>query len=372
MATAVAKDVKPVAKEKKKVDVGQISQWRLMVRRFKQSKLAVFGLIALAIMYLLAAFADFLSPNHYDQIDSNYQWAAPTEWTFANGGLAVYGVTATLDQEKFEWVYTTDYSVTYPVKFFIHSYPYKLLGFIPTDVHLFGVDQPAKIYLWGADRQGRDIFARVLHGGRVSLTVGLLGVGIAVVLGSILGTASGYFGGAIDNIMQRVIELIQSIPTIPLWAALAAALPNDLPVVRRYLFITIILSLITWTGLARQVRGKVLSYRSADYTAAALAAGSSHWRIILTHMVPNALSHIIVVAALAIPGTILGETALSFLGLGMLPPAVSWGVLLRDAQQVQVVTTYPWLMIPGVAVVFAVLCFQFLGDGMRDAVDPYG
>ncbi len=371
MATVAVENARKGAKEKK-VDIGQIPQWRLMVRRFKQSKLAIFGLLALIVMYLTAALSDFISPNHYDQLNSDYQFGAPTELTFANGGLAMYGVESVLDQEKFEWTFKTDYSTTIPVKFFHRSYPYQLFGLIPTNVHLFGVDEPARLYLWGADRQGRDLFARVLEGGRVSLTIGLVGVALATVLGSILGTASGYFGGAIDNIMQRIIELIQSIPTLPLWLALAAALPNDISVAQRYLLITIVLSLVNWTGLARQVRGKVLSYRTADYTSAALAAGSSHGRIILSHMIPNSFSHIIVVSALAVPGTILGETSLSFLGLGMLPPAVSWGVLLRDAQQIQVVTTYPWLLIPGAAVVFAVICFLFLGDGLRDAVDPYG
>jgi peptide/nickel transport system permease protein len=371
MATVAAENARKGAKEKK-VDIGQIPQWRLMVRRFKQSKLAIFGLFALIVMYLMAALSDFIAPNHYDQLNSDFQFGAPTQLAFANGGLVVYGVESVLDQEKFEWTFTTDYDTSYPVQFFHRGYPYQLFGLIPTNIHLFGVDEPAKIYLWGADRQGRDLFARVLQGGRVSLTIGLVGVAVATVLGAILGTASGYFGGAIDNIMQRIIELIQSVPTLPLWLALAAALPRDMTVAQRYLMITIVLSLVNWTGLARQVRGKVLSYRSADYTSAALSAGSSHARIITTHMVPNSLSHIIVVSALAIPGTILGETSLSFLGLGMLPPAVSWGVLLRDAQQIQVVTTYPWLLIPGAAVVFAVICFLFLGDGLRDAVDPYG
>jgi peptide/nickel transport system permease protein len=372
MATAVAEDLKRVSKKKKQVDIGQIPQWRLMVRRFMQSKLSVAGGIVLIIMYLMAIFADFLSPNFYDDIDTNNAWAKPTSISFAGGGPGVCSLTQTLDEKTFTWVYTEDCSTVTPIKFFIHGYSYMLLGIIPTDLHLFGVDPPAKLYLWGADRQGRDLFARTLIGARVSLTVGLVGVAIAVVLGSFLGTVSGYFGGIVDNLMQRTIELIQTFPTLPLWLALAAALPRDLPVVQRFFFISIVLSLVSWTGLARQVRGKVLGYRSADYTAAALTAGSSHGRIIASHMVPNAISHIIVVAALAVPITILGETSLSFLGVGMLPPAVSWGVLLRDAQQVQVVTTYPWLMIPGLAVVLAVLCFNFLGDGLRDAVDPYG
>jgi len=372
MATAVAEDLKRVSKKKKNTDIGQIPQWRLMVRRFMQSKLSVAGGIVLIIMYLMAIFADFLAPNNYDDIDTNNSWSAPTNVSFAGGGPGVCALKQTLDEKTFTWVYTQDCSTVTPIRFFVHGYTHSLLGLIPTDMHLFGVEAPAKLYLWGADRQGRDLFARTLIGSRVSLTVGLVGVAIAVILGSFLGTVSGYFGGVVDNLMQRTIELIQTFPTLPLWLALAAALPRDLPVVQRFFFISIVLSLVSWTGLARQVRGKVLGYRSADYTAAALSAGSSHGRIIATHMVPNAISHIIVVAALAVPITILGETSLSFLGVGMLPPAVSWGVLLRDAQQVQVVTTYPWLMIPGLAVVVAVLCFNFLGDGLRDAVDPYG
>jgi peptide/nickel transport system permease protein len=215
------------------------------------------------------------------------------------------------------------------------------------------------------------MLSRMIDGSRISLTIGLLGVGIAVLIGSILGTASGYLGGVADNLIQRFIELLMSMPTLPLWAAFAAALPQDMSVAQRYFWITIVLSFIQWTSLARQVRGKVMAYRTLDYTLAARLAGSSDMRIILTHMLPNAVSHIIVVAALAIPAAILGETALSFLGLGMLPPAVSWGVLLRDAQQLQVVEQHVWMLIPALAVIVAVTCFQFLGDGLRDAADPY-
>ncbi len=367
---AVAQELKKPAK--KKEDVGQVSQWALMYRRFKQSKLSVWGGIFLIIMYLMAAFAGFLSPYPYNLIDSNNKWKSPTQIIFVNGRPSVCGITQTVNAETFTFEYARDCSQAAPIKFFTRGYTYSVLGLFNSNLHLFGVDEPNKLYIWGADNQGRDLFARVLQGARVSMTVGLVGVGLATILGSVLGTASGYFGGAIDNLMQRVIELISSIPTLPLWAALAAALPYNISVTKRFFFITLVLSLIVWTGLARQVRGKVMSYRAADYTSAARAAGSSHLRIIMTHMLPNAISHIIVVAALAIPATILGETGLSFLGLGMLPPAVSWGVLLRDAQQVQTVTEYPWLLIPGLAVVLAVLCFLLLGDGLRDAADPYG
>ncbi|NDF53794.1 MAG: ABC transporter permease, partial [Proteobacteria bacterium] len=227
------------------------------------------------------------------------------------------------------------------------------------------------VFLLGSDIQGRDMLSRILEGSRISLTIGLVGVALSVVLGAILGTASGYLGGLFDDLVQRFIEIIQSMPTLPLWAAIAAALPPTMPVPQRYFLITIILSFVSWTGLARQVRGKVMGYSSLDYIAAARLAGCSHLRIILTHMLPNASSHIIVVSTLAVPSAILGETALSFLGLGMLPPAVSWGVLLRDAQQIQSVLLHPWLLIPALPIIITVTCYQFLGDGLRDAADPY-
>jgi peptide/nickel transport system permease protein len=370
MATAkggVLEEARPHAKG---TDVGELSQFTLMRRRFMQSKLSIFGGIVLIILYIMAAIAPFLSPYPYDAIDSEGQWSNPTSIQMINGQPSVCPLTQTLDFRTYTWMYAEDCSQAVPVRFFVHSYPYNLFG-IESDLHLFGVDQPAKIYLLGTDGLGRDLLSRVLEGSRISMTIGLVGVALSITIGSILGTTSGYLGGAADNLIQRIVELLQSMPTLPLWAALAVALPISTTVVQRYFLITIILSLVTWTGLARQVRGKVMGYRSLDYTLAARLAGASHKRIVLSHMLPNAVSHIIVVATLAVPANILGETALSFLGLGMLPPAVSWGVLLRDAQQLEVVRQHIWLLMPAAAVILAVTCWQFLGDGLRDAADPY-
>jgi len=375
MAT-VAKDAQPQTDRVRTFeDVGQLSQVQLIWRRYRKNHLSVAGAVVLIVMYLMAFFADFIAPYDPNEIDANHQYAQPSTIVWANGGLALQGMKQIVDSVNFQIVYEPDPEVTYPIRLFVHGSPYVMWGFIPLDVHLFGVDAPpeanAKIFLWGADRQGRDLFSRVLKGAQVSLTIGFFGVMISVVIGSIVGTASGYFGGWIDNIIQRLIELIQTFPFISLFIAIAAALPITMPVVQRYMLITIILAFITWTSFSREVRGKVLSYRNADYTAAAIAAGASHWRVITTHMLPNAMSHIIVVASFAVPGAIAAETALSFLNLGMLPPAVSWGVLLQDAQQIKTVTLYPWLLIPLGAIVLASLCLYLLGDGLRDAVDPY-
>lgn len=383
MAT-VAQDLKDVdqKKAKKTEDVGQIPQWKLMVRRFKQSRLSVIALIVLVILYVLIILGDFIAPYQHDILDSNSTFAKPSDIQWTGNGPVIYGLVQKLDTEKFQYYYESDPNIQYPIKFFVPGYPYKLLGFIPMSTHLFGLDpnvKPSdptqlapKIFLWGADKEGRDLFSRVMKGGQISMSLGFVGVLISVVIGSLFGSASGYFGGAIDNIMQRTIELLRSFPDLPLFLALAAALPPNVGVLTRFFLITLIIALIGWTGLAREVRGKVLAFRAADYTNAAITAGASHWHIITKHMVPNALSHIIVVGMLAVPGAIGTETALSFLGLGILPPAVSWGVLLRDAQTIQAVTSYPWLLIPVAVLIVAIMSFNLLGDGVRDAVDPYG
>jgi peptide/nickel transport system permease protein len=361
-------------------EVGQLSQGTLIRMRFARNKLAMIGLFGLIFMYIMVFLGGVLAPNEYTYQNHDYPFGGPSKITFigpnGNFGLRpyMYPTTTELDAENFEFVFTFDKTQKVPVKFFTHGDKYTLLGFIKTDVHLFGVDQPNRIYLMGTDALGRDMFARTLYGGQISMTVGLLGVAMSILIGAVLGTASGYFMGLADDLIQRIIEVISSFPTIPLWAALAAALPPvsaSFTAMDRYFLITVVLSFVGWTGLARQLRAKVMAYRSSDFCQAALAAGSSDARIIFTHMLPNAASHIIVTSALAVPGMILGETALSFLGLGILPPMVSWGALLRDAQQVSVIVKHPWIMIPGAAVVITVLLFSFMGDGLRDAVDPY-
>lgn len=374
-ANSVGATLDPVENE-----VGRISQWRLMWIRFWRNTLARIGVAVLLIMYALVLMGPFLGPVDYLRQDQRYVYAPPSPISLIGpeGRLGLqlytYEMETVLDEELFKFVFQVDRTKPVPIKFFVRGDSYRLLGVFSSNVHLFGVDEPHRVYLMGGDSLGRDVFTRILIGGGVSMTVGLVGVALTIILGSILGTMSGYYGGRVDDVMQRVIEIIMAFPTVPLWAALAAALPpisSTFTGIHRYFLITVILSLVGWTGLARQLRGKVMSYRRADFTSAALVAGASHRYIILQHMVPNAASHIIVVAALSIPTMILGETALSFLGLGILPPMVSWGALLREAQRVTVVMEHPWLMLPGLFVVVTVLGFSFLGDGLRDAVDPY-
>jgi peptide/nickel transport system permease protein len=358
-------------------DIGQLSIWRLMWRRFLRNRLAVAGSIVLLCIYGVILFAEFFAP--YDHLLSNENFVArPPQiprFVDAQGNFHlrpfVYGTTTTLDTVNLDWLHEDDREQIFPIYFFVKGKPYKLFGLIEANRRFYGVEQPGTVFLLGTDRNGRDMVSRIIFGGRISMTIGLIGVALTIVFGSVLGTISGYFGGVVDMLIQRSTEVLMSFPSIALWAAFAAALPADMTTIMRFFFISIILSLLGWTSLARQVRAKVLAYREMDFASAAKAAGASHPRIILIHMLPNALSHIIVVATLAIPGMILAETALSFLGLGILPPAVSWGTLLQDAQTVSVVVKKPWLMLPGLFVIMAVLSFNFVGDGIRDAVDPF-
>ena len=351
------------------------SQWQLMWWKFIKHKLATIAGPVLIVLYLSALLADFISPTLPDTRFTRYKGAPPQAIRFYQEGKGftapfVYELARYSDPQTFKRTFVIDKSKTYPVSFFGRGEPYRLLGFIPTDIHLF-VAPDAPLFLLGTDKLGRDVFTRILYGSRISLSIGLVGVALTFTLGLLLGGISGYMGGIVDTLIQRTIDLIVCIPTIPLWMALAAAMPRDLPVVQTYLGMVVIMSVINWVGLARVVRGKLLSLREEVFCEAARLAGASDLRIITRHLLPSFASYIIVALTLSIPGTILGETALSFLGLGLQPPAVSWGVLLQDAQNLEMIAHHPWLLTPAAWVVLAVLMFNFLGDGLRDAADPY-
>jgi peptide/nickel transport system permease protein len=352
------------------------SQWQLMWHKFRRHKLALVGGVVLIILYLSAIFADFVAPYPKEIRFEQFGYHPPTpvhlfdeEGDFQ--GPFVYGTTKERDVVTLEAIYTVDTSVIYPIHFFARGAPYSVLGLFELEIHLFGVEEPGVIFLFGTDNLGRDLFSRVIHGGRLSLSIGLVGVGLSFIIGVTLGAISGYFGGVVDTIIQRAIEFLISIPTIPLWLALGAALPKDWSVVQVYFGIVVILSLVGWGGLARVVRGKFLELRELDFVLAARTSGLSESSIIRIHLVPNFASYLIVDLTLAIPAMILGETALSFLGLGLRAPAVSWGVLLEKAQNIASVAIYWWMLVPSVFVVVTVMAFNFLGDGLRDAADPY-
>ena len=348
------------------------SQWQLMWRKFIRNKAAIGGGIVILLFYLVALFADFLVPYTLTTRFREYIYMPPQRVHLFNGGRFqpfVYDNNLFIDQ-NLRKIYTPDPTRKLPIQFLAHGEPYKLFGLFQTDVHLFQVPEGA-ICLLGTDRQGRDMFSRILLGSQVSLTIGLLGVFLSLALGSVLGIISGYYGGRVDDVIQRVIELIRSFPSIPLWMALSAAIPVRWSVLQTYFAISIILSLIGWTWLARQLRGKVLALREEDFVLAAKLAGASDARIILKHLVPASFGHIIVVSTLAMPSMILAETALSFLGLGLRPPVTSWGVLIQEAQNFQSLALYPWVFTPAAAIAICILAFNYLGDGLRDAVDPY-
>ncbi len=355
------------------------SQWKLMWWKFKRHKLAMIGGVVVILLYLIAIFAEFLSPANPNEISSTHTYAPPQGLHIFNTvdgersiGLHTYGYKAVIDKATLSRKFSIDEEAIVPIGFFVKGHPYKLFGVIPTDRHLLGPKDPSQpFYLLGADRLGQDLLSRLIYGTRISMSIGLVGVLISLVLGIVLGGISGYFGGATDTIIQRVIEFVRSVPAIPLWLGLAAALPQTWSALQVYFGITIILSIIGWTGLARVVRGRFLSLREEDFVTAARLDGSSEMRIILRHMVPSFLSHIIASLTLAVPATILAETSLSFLGLGLRSPINSWGVLLEEAQNIRSISTAPWLLLPGLLVVVAVLALNFLGDGLRDAADPY-
>jgi peptide/nickel transport system permease protein len=354
------------------------SQWKLMWWKFKKHKMAMIAAPIVICLYLMAIFADFLSPYTPD-MTFPHKDTPPTKIHFTDKETGkfslqpfVYDVKMVVDQKTFKRIYTDDTSKKLPIKFWAKGEPYKFWGLFKTDRHLFGLEVKDKaLFLMGTDKLGRDLFSRLLYGSRISLSFGLVSIFFTFLIGLLLGGLSGYLGGIVDTVIQRIIDLLICMPTIPLWMALAAALPRDWSVLKIYFGMIIIMSLIGWTGLARTVRGKILSLREEDFTMAASLAGASDFRIITKHLLPSFASYIIVSITLSIPGSILGETSLSFLGLGLQAPAVSWGVLLQDAQNLETLAFHPWLLWPAAFIILTVLMFNFLGDGLRDAADPY-
>jgi peptide/nickel transport system permease protein len=353
------------------------SQWQLMWWKFRKHKLAMICAIVVLFFYLVALLVEFVGP--YDPSVQNatavYHPPSSIHIRDEDGNFHlpfVYDTTSSRDLTTLELKFEEDTTTRLPIRLFAKGEPYELFGLISWDRHLFGVSDPeANFFLLGADSQGRDVFSRLVYGTRISMSIGLVGVAVSFVLGIVIGGISGYYGGRIDTFIQRVIEFVRSMPTIPLWLGLSAALPPDWTIIKVYLAITIILSLIGWTGLARVVRGRCLALREEDFVMAARLSGTSQPRIMFRHLVPSFMSHIIAALTLAIPEMIIAETSLSFLGLGLRDPAISWGVLLQDAQNIRSVALAPWLLAPGLVVVVAVLALNFLGDGLRDAADPY-
>jgi peptide/nickel transport system permease protein len=350
---------------------------QLVLMRFRKNRLALVGLGILVLLYLMALLCEFIAPYDPNRRFQGNVHIPPTRLHIrtAEGTLAApfyYKVERKTDPSTFERTYKEDTSQRFPLKLFVRGDKYELWGLIPLDIHLFGADDPtAPLFLFGADAMSRDLLSRIIYGSRISLSIGLVGVFASLLIGLILGGVSGYYGGLVDNVVQRVIELIRSIPTIPLWMGLAAALPPNWPQLRVYLGITVILSFVGWTTLARVIRGKFLALREEDYVLAALQAGARPFFVIREHLLPSFMSYILVHLTLAIPGMIIGETGLSFLGLGLVAPTISWGVLLKDAQKVQEVALHPWVLIPAIFVLVTVMAFNFFGDGLRDAADPY-
>ena len=351
------------------------SQWKMMWWRLKRHRLAVASGIVLAIMYFSVLITEFLAPYELSSRSEDFLHAPPQGIHFFHEGdfvgPFVYGLDQTLNLETLQREYSVNRDEVQPLRFFCSGDPYRFWGMVEADFHLVCPAEDGTFFLLGTDRLGHDMWSRILYGARISLTVGLIGITLSFILGIVIGGLAGYFGGWVDNLVQRVIEILRSLPELPLWMALSAALPARWSPILVYFGITLILALVDWPGLARAVRSKLLALREEDFATAATLMGAKPSRVIGRHLLPNFMSHLIASATLSIPTMILAETALSFLGLGLRPPITSWGVLLIEAQNIEAVTLFPWLMTPMVPVIIVVLAFNFLGDGLRDAADPY-
>jgi len=354
-----------------------LSVRQLMWRKFRRHRVAVLCGCVLIFLYFVIIFAGFFAT--YDPYDAvgNDSFHPPTRLRFYDSDAGTfflrpffYETVQERNPETFLLEIKEDRSIRHFLQFFVRGDRYSVLGLFDANVHLVGAER-ARVYLLGADKRGRDLLSRIIYGGRISMTVGLLGVSIMVLLGTTLGTLSGYYGGAIDSVMQRIIEVFRTFPQLALWMALAAAIPPEWPPTYVYIGIVVVMGMITWTQLAREVRGKVMSLKTLDFVHAAEASGASTWRIAFKHLIPNTLSHIIVTASLYIPITIIGESMLSFLGIGVVPPMISWGLMLREATNIEVLARYPWMLFPGLAILVVVIAFNFLGDGLRDMADPF-
>ncbi len=368
----------PLAAEKLTPEQEQFyraSQWRIMWWKFRRHRVAVVCAAILLAIYASILVSEILAPYNLHTRDSRHIYAPPQELhLFHEGRLIgpfVYGYSMELDLQTMRRVYTPDPAKVQPLRFFCRGDEYQFWGLVEGSFHLVCPSEGGTLFLAGTDRLGRDVFSRIIYGTRISLTVGLLGIAVSFVIGITLGGISGYYGGWVDNVIQRMIEMVRSFPELPLWMALSAALPVNWSPVLVYFGITIILGLLDWPGLARAVRSKLLALREEDFASAAVLMGASPQRVIGRHLLPSFTSHLIASLTLSIPSMVLGETALSFLGLGLRPPVTSWGVLLNEAQNINVVALYPWLMLPVVPVFVVVLAFNFFGDGLRDAADPY-
>lgn len=373
-----AKAMEQSQRRKDEAELYSLSQTKLMMMRFFRNKLAVFGMVVLILVYIMAAFCDFFAPYDGNTMYAKYKYMPPqrVHWvdpeTDKFVGPFVYGIKIGYDPVTFQPRYEEDTAVKESIKFLVKGDTHKLIGLFETDLHLFGTGNPdVPMFLFGTDSIGRDLLSRIFIGTRISSTVGLVGVMVSFVLGLLLGGISGYFGGWADTVIQRVIDFMISLPTIPIWMAIAAAVPNNWPVLKTYFCVVLILSLMGWTGLARTVRSKFVALKNEDFVRAARVVGASDMRIIMKHMVPTFTSHLIASLSLSVPGMILGETSLSYLGIGLRPPAISWGILLSDMQNIRNIALYPWMMIPGIFIILTVMSYNFLGDGLRDAADPY-